>query len=289
MYRRELGFDTDYNPETLHGTHYPVDAFNDEVERLVQEWVADEEADGESPTTSDINNARFNIRRDLYVDWTGADSNQMIQWEMANSLEYTGYATSGYVKAESDNPLLEPIHGLTLRDYAAIVIKMSSGVDQSLIHKAMGIEPAIFEEVNTLWVSRMQEDSTFTIATLYGQYFMEGATHPKLVHLQPATNEGGAENLEKLRTDRYFFEELSGARIAAHNYGIDGAQWILDNYGITLGDFQAVAMEYMTARNLNFNSDDIMHFANYQQEKQAEYEEKFAAEQGGNVADEVDF
>ncbi|MFD2909149.1 DUF6620 family protein [Flavobacterium ardleyense] len=290
MSRNESGQETTYNPETLHGTHYTIEAFNDEVDRLVQEWIDDEEeANGETPSASEIDNVKFNYRRDVYVDWTGADSDQMLQWEMVNSLEFTGYATSGFVKEENDNPLLEPIHGLSLRDYAAMVIKMSSGVDENEINKAMGIEPAIWQEVNTLWVTRMQEDPSFTIAVLYGQYFMEGATHPKLAHLQPAVNEAGAENLQKMRTDQYFFEELSGARIAAYNYGLDGAQWILDNYGVTLGDFQAVAMEYMTARNMDFNSEEIMKFATYQQEKQAEYEEKFAAEQGGNVADDVDF
>jgi len=34
---------------------------------------------------------------------------------------------------------------------------------------------------------------------------------------------------------------------------------------------------------------NILHYNSYQQEKQAEYAEKFAAEQGGNVADDVEF
>jgi len=33
----------------------------------------------------------------------------------------------------------------------------------------------------------------------------------------------------------------------------------------------------------------VLHFTNYMQEKQKEYAAKFAAEQGGNVADEVNF
>jgi hypothetical protein len=33
----------------------------------------------------------------------------------------------------------------------------------------------------------------------------------------------------------------------------------------------------------------MLHFQAYQEEKQKEYAAKFAAEQGGNVADDVDF
>jgi hypothetical protein len=70
---------------------------------------------------------------------------------------------------------------------------------------------------------------------------------------------------------------------------MDGAQWILDNFGIGLGDFQAVAMKYMEIQNQNFDSNYVGDCMAYQRQKQAEYAEKFAAEQGGNVADDVEF
>jgi hypothetical protein len=170
-----------------------------------------------------------------------------------------------------------------------MAIKMSQGVDYTEVCKAMGIEPAIWEELNTLWPKRMQQDASFTVTTLYGQYFMEGSDHPKLNHLQAVMSDKGKETLEKIKTDRYYYEELAGARQAAYEYGLDGAQWILDNYGVNLGDFQAVAMEWMTEQNKNFNSQDIHKYHDYQQAKQKEYAAKFAAEQGGNVADDVSF
>jgi hypothetical protein len=93
----------------------------------------------------------------------------------------------------------------------------------------------------------------------------------------------------KIRTDRYFYGELARARQAAYEYGMDGAHWIFDVYGINLGDFQAVAMQWMTEQNPNWNSAQISEFGDYQQEKQKEYAAKFAAEQGGNIADDVEF
>lgn len=167
--------------------------------------------------------------------------------------------------------------------------KIASEVPVDLVCKAMGIDETIWEEINTLWPKRMQEDGTFTVATLFGQYFMETGNHPKLQNLETNISEIGKENLQKMREDRYFYEELNGARQAAYEYGLDGAQWILDNFGIGLGEFQSVAMELMTERNKNFNSEEIIHFQNYQQEKQQEYAEKFASEQGGNIADDVEF
>ncbi|MBO9592783.1 MAG: hypothetical protein J7599_07725 [Niabella sp.] len=211
---------------------------------------------------------------------------------MANSLELTGYATQGFNQVkEEGNPLYEPIHGISLYDYAGIAHAMAQGVPEATILKAIGIEKAVWEEVNILWPERMKEDASFGIMTKYGEYFAIAGEHPKLLNLKPAAaaTSGGNANLEKLKTDRYFYEELCGARTAAYEYGLDGAQWILENFGINLSDFQAVAMDWMTAQNQQFNSNEIHHYMDYQLQKQKEYAEKFAKEQGGNIADDIAF
>lgn len=190
------------------------------------------------------------------------------------------------------NPLLEPIHGVSLYDYATVSSKMASGLTQEEILKALGIENAVFEEASALWVSRMQEDKDFTVINHFGQYFAEADSHPKLSGLQAGTSAEGSAHLEKLKTDRHFYEELCGARTAAYQYGYDGAQWVMDNYGITLGDFQSVAMQWMSGQNeemLKDNGKQVLYWANYQQQKQEEYAQKFAAEQGGNIGDDVEF
>lgn len=281
--------ETEYDPETLHGTHYNADDFDAEVERRIDEELNRRNETNVSQQERD--NWHFNIRRELYKELNGADSDQMIRWEHANSLKHSGVATSGFLKEEdaSNNPLLEPVHGISLRDYAEIAMKMSAGVPADAIFKALGIDQTIFDELNTIYPQRMAEDTTFSLSVLYGQYFAEGVKNPKLLALEANVSEAGKDNLEKMKTDRYFYEELAGARQAAYEYGLDGAQWILENYGITLGDFQSVAMQYMTAQNQNWDSNDITHYLNYQQEKQKEYAAKFAAEQGGNVADDVEF
>lgn len=286
MLNEELGT-VAYDLETLHGTHYNVADFDTAVEEYLEATLA--ERNEQNISQSEKDNWRHNLRREIYQEWNGADSNQTVRWETANSLKYSGFASSGFVKENDGNPLLAPIHGISLKDYSAICAKISSEVDEAAIFKAMGIDQTIWEEVNTLWPKRMQEDGTYTVSTLFGQYFMEAGDHPKLQNLQSNISESGKDNLQKMKDDRYFYEELNGARQAAYEYGLDGAQWILENFGIGLGDFQTVAMEYMTDRNKNFNTNEILHFQDYQQKMQVKYADKFAEEQGGNVADDVEF
>jgi hypothetical protein len=183
---------------------------------------------------------------------------------------------------------LEPIHGISLKDYAAMAKKLAAGVDEALIFKAMGIDRAIWDELNTLWPQRMAEDPTFQVSILYAQYFGDETPHPKLDKLKTDIPPEGAANLERIKNDRYFYEELSGARGAAFEYGLDGNQWILETFGINLADFQAVAMKYHK-ENQRIDSEKLKEYLDYQIEKKAEYAEKFAAERGGNVADDVEF
>lgn len=275
-----------YDPQTHHGLHYTQAQFDAEVDRRVNEWKADEE----DPDDADIRNAKINFGNSLYREWNrNVSESQYMKFNLQYGSTALGYAVFGSTKHDAANPLLEPIHGITLQDYAAASSKMASGIGADQIAKALGVEQPVWEEASTLWISRMQQDNTFTVTNLFGTYFGESAQHPKLGGLAAAQSESGKANLEKLATDRYFYEELCGARQAAYEYGLDGAQWIMENYGIALGDFQNVAMKYMTERNAEWNSNEIMHFQNYQEEKQKEYAAKFAAEQGGNVADDVEF
>jgi hypothetical protein len=269
----------------LHGTHYEVEDFEEEVERLSQEWIEQEGITRQS----EINNVYFNYRREVYLAWNECDTDQFIRFDQRNSMAHHGVASMGNAVEDANNPLLAPVHGISLNDYAAICAKLGSSVAEEEIYKAFGIDATIWGEVNTVWPARMAEDTTYSVSTLFGQYYANADQHPKLQGVKTNLSEAGAANLDRLKNDVYFYYELTGARQAAYEYGMDGAQWILDNFGIGLGDFQAVAMKYMETQNQNFNSNYVRDCLEYQDQKQAEYAEKFAAEQGGNVADDVEF
>jgi hypothetical protein len=74
---------------------------------------------------------------------------------------------------------LEPIHSISLKDYAAMVKKIAAGVDEALVFKAMGIDRAVWDELNTLWPQRMAEDPSFQVSVLYSQYFADETPHPR--------------------------------------------------------------------------------------------------------------
>lgn len=188
----------------------------------------------------------------------------------------------------SENPLLAPIHGISLEDYSAACAKMGSGLSEEQVASALGVELPVWQEVNLLWPERMKQDGTFHVVTLFGQYFGQADQHPKFSSLQPNLSAEGADNTTRIKTDQAFYAELEVARQVAYDYGIDGAQWILDNYGIPLGDFQMAATNW----NAQIHQDIAADFEGYNARQAAyreKYEKLFAAAQGGNVADDIEF
>ena len=183
---------------------------------------------------------------------------------------------------DDSNPMLQPIHGVSLQDYAAAASKMANGMSADEVCKRLGIDMPVWDEVNQLWVKRMQQDQTMAVMSLYGQYFGSANTHPKFSDSKNSSNKG-EDYLTKIQNDEAFYYELNGARQAAYEAGLDGAQWIQDNYGISLGDFQSVAMKWMS------NMSNIQKMLQYQEQKQREYAEKFSKEMGGGVADDIEF
>ena len=80
---------------------------------------------------------------------------------------------------DESNPMLQPIHGISLQDYAAAASKMTNGMSAEEVCKRLGIDMPVWDEANQLWVKRMQQDQTMAVMSLYGQYFGSANTHPK--------------------------------------------------------------------------------------------------------------
>ena len=138
---------------------------------------------------------------------------------------------------------------------------MANGMSADEVCKRLGIDMPVWDEVNQLWVKRMQQDQTMAVMSLYGQYYGNANTHPKFNDSVKESNQEG-DYLAKIQNDEAFYYELCGARQAAYEAGLDGAQWIQDNYGISLGDFQSAAMKWMS------NMSNIQKMLQYQEQKQ---------------------
>ena len=182
-----------------------------------------------------------------------------------------------------DNPLLEPIHGISLYDYAAGVVKIGSNVPEADVLKALGVDKPQWDEASLIWNQRMEQDTEMTVMTLYSQYFTKIDEHPTLGNNGNLSADTASNpNLERLKTDEHFFYDLAAERDAAIEVGKDGAQYILDKYGIGIVDFQAQAVIW--TRSGNYSS-----MITYQMEKKEEYLKQFQNEMGGTIADDIEF
>ncbi|GIM54860.1 DUF6620 family protein [Capnocytophaga cynodegmi] len=208
-----------------------------------------------------------------------ADDEEDDDYDDEPSVNYSGFVNPFMnMKHDTNNPLLQPIHGVSLEDYAAAAANMANGMSDEQVCKKLGIELPIWDEANQLWIKRMQQDTSFVVMSLYGQYFGQAHLHPKLG--KQTNHQSNEDYLTRISTDEKFYYELCGARQAAYEAGLDGAKWIEDNYGISLGDFQSVAMKWMG---------NMINMLPYQEKKQKEYAKKFTEENGGNIADDIEF
>jgi hypothetical protein len=97
-------------------------------------------------------------------------------------------------------------------------------------------------------------------------------------------SEAAAANLQRLETDKHYFFEIQAAMQAAYDNGIDGAQWLIDNLGLTVAQVNGSGTKWMN----DFNT--MAEMMDYQEQKKKEYSERFAKESGtDSVADDINF
>ncbi len=204
----------------------------------------------------------------------------------ASDQAYTDFMNQQDIAVEAaakDNPLLEPIHGVSLFDYAAGMVKIGSGTSEAEVLGTLGVEKPQWDEAGLMWNQRMEEDSEMTVMTVYGQYFAKVDEHPKLgtngnLDVTPSDN----PNVERMKTDEKYFYDLMAERQAAFDVGKDGGQYIVDKYGINLIDFQAQALIWARSGNLH-------QMVDYQEEQYQKYLAQFQKEMGGTIADDIEF
>ena len=203
-----------------------------------------------------------------------------------------GVTTVNTAKEDPNDPLLQPVHGVSIADYAAGMLKAGEGVSEDQISAALGIERPMWDEARKLWEARMKEDTTFNVINVYTKYYGEAKTHQKLGGLvaDPATTSGAGaanpaadDNLQKAADDKYFFFELQGAIQAAYDNGMDGAQWLQDTHGFNVSQLNSVGVKWMS------DMGGMVQMIDYQDKKQKEYSQKFAKDLGGSIADDVEF
>lgn len=155
--------------------------------------------------------------------------------------------------------ILEPVEGVTLEDWAAANAKMTSGTTQDEICKLLGIDAPKWDRVNNEWLTRMKNDTSFTISTKYAAAFNQSASGN--------LGKGAASAAESISFEKYI--EAMVAQDVLGKQGRD-AQDVLKDFGMTVADYSNVSSYWSGKMMSDFSL--AMKMNNLMNEYKAKYE-----------------
>lgn len=88
-----------------------------------------------------------------------------------------------YLENDNNNPLLRPIHGVSLADYAAAMYFRTAGVSMDQILEILNISPTIWNEVDMLWNKRMEEDAALMVITFFSRYYNDAQHNERFISI----------------------------------------------------------------------------------------------------------
>lgn len=137
--------------------------------------------------------------------------------------------------------LLEPFEGITLEQWAQTNARIFGGGDRDQLIAALGIDVPKWDRVNAEWNDRMSKDTTFTIATAYGNAFTSATQGPMAAAANQAVAQGVGGDLgpEPVSYERYV--EIMVAQDAASRQGKDATE-ALAELGLTVMDWSNIGM-----------------------------------------------
>ncbi|MCE1164964.1 MAG: hypothetical protein LWX07_06145 [Bacteroidetes bacterium] len=163
------------------------------------------------------------------------------------------------------NPLLEPFEGVTLEQWADVNAAVVSGTPLEEAIKTIGVDMPRWDRANSEWLTRMRNDTTFTISKIYGAAFNKSSS-------------GNLGSGSQVSSDSYPFEKWVEAMVAQDVLGKQGrdAQDILKDFGLTVSDYSNVSAYWNGKMMTDFN------IAMRMQELLMQYKQKYESMSGGS-------
>lgn len=170
------------------------------------------------------------------------------------------------------NSILEPFEGISLEQWAAVNAKMASGTAVEEAIKDLGIDMPKWDRVNAEWLTRMKNDTSFTISTKYAAAFNTTAT-------------GNLGSGAGISADSIPFEKYVESMVAQDILGKQGrdAQDILKDFGMTVADYSNVS-SYWTGKMMSDFS-----LAGKMAQLDAEFRKKYESMKGGDAHGDLEF
>ena len=265
----------------LHGAGYTEAQFNREVDQRSLDHLED------GMPEDDVRNIFMNVAKTVFCDWNGLEYDDIPAMEFSRELSMKmlfGHQTEGEIKA-SGSGMLDPVHGITLEDWAAANAKLASGAELDDILRVLGLEKPQWDEINAVWLARMSADTTFSIVTLYGSAF----TNSNIGKFAGADLGSAPDSPNKAlaKESLALYAEIFCAQSTAYQFGMDGSQYVKDQWGLTLGDWAEIGAHWNPVMRDDMQM--MREYSDLMDTYNAKYQAQFAAAQGGNVGDDIEF
>ena len=167
---------------------------------------------------------------------------------------------------------LEPVEGVSLEQWAGVNAKLTSGTSTEDAIKSIGIDMPKWDRVNNEWLSRMKNDTSFTIATKYAAAFNTTASGN--------LGEGLKVNAESIPFEKYV--ESLVAQDVLGKQGRD-AQDVLKDFGMTVADYSNVSSYWSGKMMSDFS------LAAKMSSLMEQYKKKYESMQGSGANDDLQF
>jgi hypothetical protein len=170
------------------------------------------------------------------------------------------------------NSLLDPVEGITLDQWAATNAKLVSGVPTEEAIKSIGVDMPKWDRVNAEWLTRMSNDTSFTISQKYAAAFNQNAS-------------GNLGSGSQVTADSYPFEKYIEVNVAQDVLGKQGrdAQDVLKDFGLTVADYSNIS-SYWTGKMMSDFS-----LAAKMAQLDAEFRKKYESMAPGDTNKDIEF
>lgn len=166
--------------------------------------------------------------------------------------------------------IMEPVEGVSCEDWARVNAKLASGVSIEEAIKEIGADLAKWDLVNNEWQTRMSNDTTFTIAQIYGNAFNASAT-------------GNLGSTSEINEENFPYEKYMEIMVAQDKLTSIGKdpQEILASFGLTVVDWSNASAFW----SVKFNQNVEKYYAEHTRLTK-KFEEKYKS---GSVHNDIEF
>ncbi|RPI16095.1 MAG: hypothetical protein EHM58_12690 [Ignavibacteriae bacterium] len=170
------------------------------------------------------------------------------------------------------NPLLDPVEGITLDQWAGVNAQLASGTSTEDAIKGIGVDMPKWDRVNNEWLTRMRNDTSFVISQKYAAAFNTTAT-------------GNLGSGSQVSADSYPFEKYIEVMVAQDVLGKQGrdAQDVLKDFGLTVADYSNISSYWSGKMMTDFS------LAMKMSQLDAEYRKKYESMAPGNAHSDIEF